>query len=757
MNSDFEKHNRTGDRIVFAGLIFLLIFAPFAFGSVHLWAYTLVETGVFFLLILFFINRLVFSGNHILTWVKTPVNLILICFVLLIILQLLPLPSSLVRIISPRTFADKIQLLEIINTGEAPAKGIQWMCLAYYMHPVILELLKLTAYLGMFFLVLNTAKSKKRINILIYLLLLLGLFQSAYALGFQFLTDDPVVWWWRRAWRGIIEKHFFQSVSGTFIGSNHFAFYMEMVILLCTGFIISHMKRDKRFISKQRGFRSYTRHILNWFAPDSPVPKMFFLLLCTMFMGGVFLLSRSRSGIISMATAMFLVSGIFIFKKEYRRYRIMVISLFVVMSGFGVFFGISPVLEKFSQSGKGLYMRLYTTKTMVPMLPDYPLVGVGLGNLYHMYPRYIPKDVPKDFEGVSTSGHSHNDWLEAGTETGFPGLILIFSAYIVFLVKITRTWLGRKDFYALGIGAGVTALLISTGIHSFFDLSMHIPANPLTLSAVLGLGYAAVHRQGKEYSESFSYETGEIRLTFLRRVIIVSAAGFIFLTAIVAAGRHFMAEINCSTKYNPTLKLANMNPGFDEIQKAISFNPLNAEYTSRMAGYYAWGKGRDRNFKKGVRNESIEKAVAIMKKAVSLNPADAEKWYTLGKICAIKHRYATGESLEQALYIADQSYDAGMRCSPTDADTMFEAAIYWVQRSKFIPLNDDSQNEEGIQKFQETFQRVLYLKPDLWEGSAYIIRRYYPDAAVVSGIVPPGDEKLKLLVTEWIAKRTGAK
>ncbi|MCP4350352.1 MAG: O-antigen ligase family protein [Desulfobacterales bacterium] len=696
------------------------------------------------------------------TWVKTPVNLILISFVLIIILQLLPLPSSLVRIISPRTFADKIQMLEIINTGEASAKGIQWMCLAYYMHPVILELLKLTAYLGMFFLVLNTAKSKKRINILIYLLLLLGLFQSAYALGFQFLTDDPMVWWWRRAWRGIIEKHFFQSVSGTFIGSNHFAFYMEMVILLCFGFIISQMKTHKRFISKQRGFRSYTRHILNWFAPDSPAPKMFFLLLCTMFMGGVFLLSRSRSGIISMATAMFLVSGIFILKKEYRRYRIMVISLFVVMSGFGVFFGISPVLEKFSQSGRGLYMRLYTTKTMVPMLPDYPLAGVGLGNLYHMYPRYIPKDAPKDFEGVSTSGHSHNDWLEAGTETGFPGLILIFSAYIVFLVKITHTWLGKKDFYALGIGAGVTALLISTGIHSFFDLSMHIPANPLTLAAVLGLGYAAVHRQGKEYSESFSYETGEIRLTLLRRVIIVLLGVFIFLIAIIAAGRHFLAEINCATEHNSTMKL-NISPDFDEIQKAISFNPLNAEYTSRLAGYYAWGKGRDRNFKKGVRNESNEKAAAIMKKAVSLNPADAETWYALGKICTIKHQYATGESLEQAVYIADQSYDAGIRCSPTGTDRMFEVAIYWVWRSKLIPLNNSQSREhsitreEGIQKFQEIFQHVIYLKPNFWEGAAEIIWGHYPDPDVVSGIVPPGDEKLKLRVTEWIAKRTGAK
>ncbi len=769
-NSQFTIHNspftihHSGDRIVFAGIILLLIFAPFAFGSVHVWAYTLVETGVFFLLILFFINRVAFSGEHVLTWVKTPVNLVLILFVLLIVLQLVPFPSFLVRIISPRTFADKIQFAEIMNTAEGTsAKGIRWMCLAYYMHPVILELLKLGAYLGMFFLVLNTVKSEKRINILIYLLLLLGLFESAYALVSQVLTEDPVVWWWRKTWRGAMKKAFFQNASGTFIGSNHFAFYMEMVILLCSGFIISQIKTHKKFASG-RGFRSYTQRILNWFAPDSPVPKMFFLLLCIMFMGSVFLLSRSRGGILSMAIAMFLVSGIFFLKKGYRKYGIMILSFFLIMLSFGLYFGIGPTLGKFTQS-RGLYLRLYTTETMLPMLRDYPLAGVGWGNFYHLYPRYVPDDAPDDFEGAITSGHSHNDWIEAGTETGFAGLILMFSAYIGFLVKITRTWLGRrKDLYALGIGAGVTALLISIGVHSFFDFNMHIPGNPLTLSAVLGLGYAAVHRKGKDYSESFSYKTGEISLTFLRRIIIVLLAVFIFMLAIVAAGRHFMAEINCATEHNSTLRL-NINPDLGGIQKAISYNPLNPEYISRLAGYYILGKGSDGNFVKGIRNESNEKAITIMKKAVCLNPANGNYWHVLGELYAKRNRYYnTGEFLTRSLYIADQCYDAGIRYSQTDVHMMFKVAIYWVWRSKLIPLSDDSQvrglsvtREQGIRKFQETFQRVLYLDPARWQGSAEIIWRRYPDAAVVSGIVPPGDEKLKSLVMEWIGKKTGGK
>ena len=38
------------DKIIFAGVLALLVFAPLAFGAVHVWAFTVVELGVFLLL-----------------------------------------------------------------------------------------------------------------------------------------------------------------------------------------------------------------------------------------------------------------------------------------------------------------------------------------------------------------------------------------------------------------------------------------------------------------------------------------------------------------------------------------------------------------------------------------------------------------------------------------------------------------------------------------------------------------------------------
>ena len=42
--------------VIFIGIIFLLVFAPLAFGSVHVWAYSVVEIGVCLLLILWFLG-----------------------------------------------------------------------------------------------------------------------------------------------------------------------------------------------------------------------------------------------------------------------------------------------------------------------------------------------------------------------------------------------------------------------------------------------------------------------------------------------------------------------------------------------------------------------------------------------------------------------------------------------------------------------------------------------------------------------------
>ena len=195
---NYEDHPTSKiDKVIFYGIIVLLIFAPLAFGSVHVWAYSIIELGVFSLLALWFADRLFFSGYEKLFWVKTPLNLILILFLGLIGLQLVPLPASVVALISPHTYADKTQVFSILaKTGDIPVDGLSWMTLSYYPHATLVEWLKVCAYCGMFFLVLNIARTKEKIDAY-------GLCPGVYrpfrshVCYFPGFSITPKVWWWK--------------------------------------------------------------------------------------------------------------------------------------------------------------------------------------------------------------------------------------------------------------------------------------------------------------------------------------------------------------------------------------------------------------------------------------------------------------------------------------------------------------------------------------------------------------------------------
>ena len=782
-------------KIIFLGIILLLIFAPLAFGSVHVWAYSIIELGVFLLLVLWFADQLIFSGSKTLAWVKTPVNLILMMFLVLIGLQLIPFPASVVAFLSPETHADKTRLFKIMTkAADASADGPSWMMLSYSFHPTVVEWLKLGAYFGIFFLVLNTVKSKKEIDILVYTLILIGLFQAIYAI-FQIFNITPRVWWWKsRVGSGS------RFASGTFIGSNHFAGYMEMMLCLTFGFLIAQKKPTRRMLSGLGGTRALLQKFVSWFAPESARPKMIFFFFVAILIGVALLLSASRGGILSLGVALLLMAVLFFSKKRYRKYGGLALCLCIAALAYGLHVGIEPTLKKF-ENPNSLYSRFHITSTIIPMIGDYPALGVGLGNFRYVYPKYID-----DYDRVSSSGYAHNDWVEAGTETGFPGLLLIFLAFAIYMVRMTRIWHRRRNLHALGIGAGVMAGLLSVGMHSYFDFNMHIPANPLTLAALLAIGYAAVHRQGHGDSESFFYHKRKIPLTRFRRFAILGLLLFVSGFAVCSTGKHFLAEAACPTEWNSTMNLT-WDPELSDIEKAIAYNSCNFEYHYKRAGHFMALNAENEKDKKSFHLE-VKKS---LEHAVRRNPASVILWYNLGKIYS-SNKYDLFDYLNKWLPLADECFDAGIKCAPKNEPILFNVAWYWVWRARLLPerkeegkkirrkdegkmniehrtsnvqhrpseienkfhgvkmMNKKNKGvgdkgdksstlfrEQGIRKFQEYFQRALALAPQNWEKAVQRTWAYFPDDAVVLGIVPESNKALKSLVLKFLAESESSK
>jgi len=96
------------DIAVVAALALILAFAPFAFGAVHQWAYTLLETVQFALVIAWMVGIRLEGAKPARSAVARAdlagIALPLALFALLLVVQLLPLPPALLRVASPATY-----------------------------------------------------------------------------------------------------------------------------------------------------------------------------------------------------------------------------------------------------------------------------------------------------------------------------------------------------------------------------------------------------------------------------------------------------------------------------------------------------------------------------------------------------------------------------------------------------------------------------------------------------------------------------
>ncbi|PYT92312.1 MAG: hypothetical protein DMG36_15635, partial [Acidobacteria bacterium] len=117
------------DRIITGGILFLVLCTPFAFGSVHPWAYSTMEAVIFSLVIVWMAKVAILAreqgaggrgqgaggGSHFAIrnskFAILAPALPLALFIGLALFQLMPLPPSLLRTLSPQTYEAYTQIL----------------------------------------------------------------------------------------------------------------------------------------------------------------------------------------------------------------------------------------------------------------------------------------------------------------------------------------------------------------------------------------------------------------------------------------------------------------------------------------------------------------------------------------------------------------------------------------------------------------------------------------------------------------------
>ena len=206
------------------------------------------------------------------------------------------------------------------------------------------------------------------------------------------------------------------------------------------------------------------------------------------------LLSGSRGGVISVAVEMVFLGALLWQWKVVRSVRSWgaiglmstagVAVLFLAITPKSAWQRLATVAGLARMPDVTLGNRLAVSRDALAELRDYPWLGTGLGSFESVFPQY--QTFPTDLAW----NHAHNDYVEALTEAGAVGGLLILSALLLFGRLAFRNLPERlknpSGWIQLGAALGCCGLLV----HSFVDFNLRIPANAAWFAVCMGLSIA---------------------------------------------------------------------------------------------------------------------------------------------------------------------------------------------------------------------------------------------------------------------------
>ena len=377
------------DILITVGLIFLIIYCPLAFGAVHIFSFTLMEMGALLLLSAWLLKQVWNGpkkgplgaeregGKYGIEIESTPLYYFGSLFIGFIILQLIPLPWQTAKIISPGTLKVYKEAFK-----ELPA----FMTLSIYPYMTKINLYKVLAYVGIFFLIVNWADSKKKILGIVHALIALGTFEVIYGI-IGSLGGYGHIWRYKKIWNP-------QFVTGTYINTNHLAGLLEIIIPLAFGLFIAlsskkNMNKEKR-TGRIEGIRGF---LLTLNFSDSNKAKKILVIFLTAIMILGLILSGSRGGILSLAAGFLFMSILLLFRKKFRKHAVALLIIGAIALMYGLHVGMDLTINRFEHMEQTANFRMRFAKTSMDMWKDLPVLGAGLGTFQQAYRRYkAPED-----------------------------------------------------------------------------------------------------------------------------------------------------------------------------------------------------------------------------------------------------------------------------------------------------------------------------------------------------------------------------
>ena len=454
------------EKVLFWGLVALLVWVPIPLGSNRAWAWAILEVWAYALLAAWLLAW-AFGGAQLgeparKAW---PAWILLAAWVALQAVHLVPMPPGWVRALSPESFRVQSLVADL---------GIQRDAMTLSIDPEAarVSMLKTLAYCAVFFLTLALVNRRSRVLVFARVLVYAAVAQAIYAVLMHLSGAESEYF-------GTLIAHG-DSASGTYANRNHLAGYLEMTLALGIGLLIAGLS-DRRADSWKRFFRITIEWILS--------PKMILRLsLCILVIA--LTTTHSRMGNTAFFSSL-LVAGAFgiVLSRRATRNTVLLLASLVAIDLFivGSWFGVEKLAQRLEQTTvANVQEREDPAKYTLPLIRDYPVFGAGPGSFYVAFPRYRPPTVGLFFD------YAHNDYAQLAAESGLLGFGLMGAFVVMTLgVALAAQW-KRRDPLMRGMSfaciMGVTAILI----HSWVDFNLQIPANATLFMVLLALGWISL-------------------------------------------------------------------------------------------------------------------------------------------------------------------------------------------------------------------------------------------------------------------------
>lgn len=429
-------------------LMLAVALAPLLFGSVT----TEAQGGIAILLgiSLWFTSR---------DWKQTTPLLprwVTILFTAGLVLCLVPLPFSVVKLLSPSRAALATQFP--LNPDStvwstltiSPAMTLRWFWQFF---------LLFTA----FSVVRQLIRRPGGMTWLIWALVLGIAGQIAAEIYFGGASERMVLGLWPVRWG---------NSSGTFANRNHYAGWLMMAALVLAALSI-------------RGFRPLRSSRPEAAEPPAKRPALAWAMLAVSGAAMIFaLMSGSRSGLLALLTGgVMLVLGLKQHSVSRRRGFLMLLMVLLLALSALPFAGHTlDRLSKTKDETSSSYAKWRLWEDAARTFAKFPVVGTGPGTFVRSNILY------KSAGGESTAWHAENDLLQWFSETGLWGMVVLGACGFFFWQKVGKwfwspAWKTTEPELALGAFAGLVGIMT----HSLFDFPWQVMANALLGVVLLGV------------------------------------------------------------------------------------------------------------------------------------------------------------------------------------------------------------------------------------------------------------------------------